>query len=327
VAAITDDEGRLLDQQRHEARPSSGAPGRFGAERPNVGTIAQTDFGYTGQPLRPAAQGRAMAAGCRLARRDLAGMGLMDYKARMYDSAIGRFIQPDSIIPNPADPQSWNRFSYVRNSPIMLVDPTGHWQDEGCGSGKLRELENADPKEKKAKEPPPDKYGGEPAINGCWVTDYDCLVWEQINQQFDPFAPYFGGNGGAPPYDVMENNRLVLEAYKLEHYDLWTLGARGLDNPLTVEQFANHGVDIEWVEFANPSRRTSGQAIFMDTMRLNPDWTTNYEPNFLNAVMQTHPGEVSSSKQDYYDRLIAINGDAQAAYGWLLISKELIGTE
>jgi RHS repeat-associated protein len=117
VAAITDDEGSLLDQQRYLP---------FGAERPNVGTITQTDFGYTGQSLRLWAQGRAMAAGCRLARRDLAGMGLMDYKARMYDSTIGRFIQPDSIVPQPEQPQDLNRYAYVVNRPIVLNDPTGH---------------------------------------------------------------------------------------------------------------------------------------------------------------------------------------------------------
>jgi len=53
-------------------------------------------------------------------------MGLMDYKARMYDGYLSRFIQPDSIIPNAADPQSWNRYSYVQNNPIAYNDPTGH---------------------------------------------------------------------------------------------------------------------------------------------------------------------------------------------------------
>jgi hypothetical protein len=55
----------------------------------------------------------------------------MGYKARMYDSTIGRFIQPDSIIPNPADPQSWNRYGYVKNNPLHFTDPAGH--KEACG--------------------------------------------------------------------------------------------------------------------------------------------------------------------------------------------------
>ncbi len=45
---------------------------------------------------------------------------------------INHFIQPDSIIPNPSNPQSWNRYSYVQNSPINYSDPTGHRIDDGC---------------------------------------------------------------------------------------------------------------------------------------------------------------------------------------------------
>jgi RHS repeat-associated protein len=53
--------------------------------------------------------------------------GIMDYKARFYSVALGRFIQPDSIIPDQSNPQSWNRFGYVINNPLNLTDPTGHW--------------------------------------------------------------------------------------------------------------------------------------------------------------------------------------------------------
>ena len=55
----------------------------------------------------------------------------MDYKARFYSVGLGRFLQPDSIIPNPANPQSWNRYSYVENRPILFNDPFGH--DSVCG--------------------------------------------------------------------------------------------------------------------------------------------------------------------------------------------------
>jgi hypothetical protein len=37
-----------------------------------------------------------------------------------------RFLQPDSIIPDQFNPQSWNRFSYVYNRPVNFNDPTGH---------------------------------------------------------------------------------------------------------------------------------------------------------------------------------------------------------
>jgi hypothetical protein len=50
----------------------------------------------------------------------------MDYRARFYSPALGRFIQPDTLIPDAANPQDWNRFSYVQNNPIQYNDPTGH---------------------------------------------------------------------------------------------------------------------------------------------------------------------------------------------------------
>ncbi len=54
------------------------------------------------------------------------GAGLYDYGARWYDSRVGRFITPDSLIPNSANPQDLNRYSYVRNNPLKYTDPTGH---------------------------------------------------------------------------------------------------------------------------------------------------------------------------------------------------------
>jgi hypothetical protein len=59
----------------------------------------------------------------------------MDYKARFYSAYLNRFQQPDSIIPNPADPQNWNRYAYVNNNPVKYIDPTGHHianQEGGC---------------------------------------------------------------------------------------------------------------------------------------------------------------------------------------------------
>lgn len=52
--------------------------------------------------------------------------GLYFYNARYYDPVLGRFIQADMIIPNQADPQAFNRYSYVRNNPVNLTDPSGH---------------------------------------------------------------------------------------------------------------------------------------------------------------------------------------------------------
>jgi RHS repeat-associated protein len=52
--------------------------------------------------------------------------GLYYYNARYYDPEIGRFISADSIVSNPANPQSLNRYSYCLNNPLKYTDPSGH---------------------------------------------------------------------------------------------------------------------------------------------------------------------------------------------------------
>ncbi len=53
--------------------------------------------------------------------------GLYYYGARFYDPALARFVQPDSMLPEPYDPQQLNRYSYVINNPLVYTDPTGNW--------------------------------------------------------------------------------------------------------------------------------------------------------------------------------------------------------
>ncbi|RMG42629.1 MAG: hypothetical protein D6719_06020 [Candidatus Dadabacteria bacterium] len=52
--------------------------------------------------------------------------GLYDYGARHYMPEIGRFIMADTVIPDIENPQSWNRYAYVRNNPVNRIDPSGH---------------------------------------------------------------------------------------------------------------------------------------------------------------------------------------------------------
>ncbi len=47
-------------------------------------------------------------------------------RARYYAPYLNRFISPDTIIPDPGNPQDLNRYSYVRNNPVRYTDPTGH---------------------------------------------------------------------------------------------------------------------------------------------------------------------------------------------------------
>jgi len=79
----------------------------WGNLRGSSDPTVDTDIGYTGQHLDTSTD-------------------LMYYNARYYDPTIGRFISPDTIVPDPTNPQDLNRYSYVRNNPIRYSDPTGH---------------------------------------------------------------------------------------------------------------------------------------------------------------------------------------------------------
>ena len=70
--------------------------------------------------------GNALPTGYTFTGQLDTGVGLMYYSARLYDAALARFIQPDTIVPQPGNPQALNRYSYVGNRPTMLVDPSGH---------------------------------------------------------------------------------------------------------------------------------------------------------------------------------------------------------
>jgi RHS repeat-associated protein len=98
LVATTDASGALTAETRYLP---------FGEVRTDVGTISSTDYGYTFQ-------------------REVASTGLMDYKARAYDPSLGRFVQPDSIVPSAANPQAYNRYGYVNDNPLKYNDPSGH---------------------------------------------------------------------------------------------------------------------------------------------------------------------------------------------------------
>ncbi len=39
---------------------------------------------------------------------------------------LGRFTQPDTLVPEPGNPQALNRYAYTLNNPLKYTDPSGH---------------------------------------------------------------------------------------------------------------------------------------------------------------------------------------------------------
>lgn len=129
----------------------------WGTIRPGPGNALPTDYAFTGQPLDETA-------------------GLYYYGARYYDPALGRFLQADTIVPDPTDSQSLNRYAYVLNNPVRYTDPSGH-----CIPGY---------------DCPGDKGQNEPNAGGEW-TPYDPV--ESARTAIDMGILWFSGHGEFGP--------------------------------------------------------------------------------------------------------------------------------
>ncbi|ETA69520.1 Rhs family protein, partial [Methanolobus tindarius DSM 2278] len=52
---------------------------------------------------------------------------LMYYGARYYSPEYRIFVQPDTMLPDPYNPQALNRYAYTLNNPVKYNDPSGHF--------------------------------------------------------------------------------------------------------------------------------------------------------------------------------------------------------
>jgi hypothetical protein len=61
----------------------------------------------------------------------------MYFRARYVDPALGTFLSPDTLVPEPGRAVDYNRFAFVRGNPLKYVDPSGHCavNEDGSRSG------------------------------------------------------------------------------------------------------------------------------------------------------------------------------------------------
>lgn len=57
----------------------------------------------------------------------LQSIGLINMNARLYDPILRKFLSPDNYVQDPFNTQSFDRFSYVFNNPLLYTDPSGNF--------------------------------------------------------------------------------------------------------------------------------------------------------------------------------------------------------
>jgi RHS repeat-associated protein len=87
----------------------------WGQLRPGPGSNLPTDYQFTGQRN--------------------SGWGLYYFKARWFDSNLGRFAQADTIIPTMGFSIAWDRYAGMLNNPLKYVDPSGYRPCDGEYTG------------------------------------------------------------------------------------------------------------------------------------------------------------------------------------------------
>jgi RHS repeat-associated protein len=245
TSLTTDDTGTPISEVRYLP---------YGEERWTSGATP-TDFTFTGQ-------------------RNEAGFGLMDYNARYYSARLGRFISPDSIVPELEMPQAWNRYSYVYNNPLRYTDPTGHLSED-----EVKEYFGFEDEDEMK------EAFGEAVTNQLWDTDF---TWGDV-------LDYDGGSAMLVLYETGEGTGI---------YEGGFLGIGGDHNANRVSSgILRQSEDVEFNPDLTEKYKDSYEnlpKIWMDNQgRYNHVTTTYVDIATLNEVFFWGQG-VSPAVEAYY---------------------------
>jgi RHS repeat-associated protein len=104
ISVITDQNGNVQQRLSYDAWGKRRYPN--GADDTGDAITSQTTRGFTAQ-------------------EELTVSGLVHLNGRIYDPLFGRMVSADPTVPDPLNPQAWNRYSYVGNDPLTFTDPSG----------------------------------------------------------------------------------------------------------------------------------------------------------------------------------------------------------
>ncbi len=126
--------------------------------------------------------------------------GFIHMNGRVYDPELGRFLSPDPLVQAPGNSQSWNRYSYVFNSPLSYTDPSGYSAEVGiCGVASASSMGGCDESEEEEQEQEPEEEcwgfnwhrgcGGETHVSSGSGSIGEALanafLWAELNEMWD----------------------------------------------------------------------------------------------------------------------------------------------
>jgi len=133
-------------------------------------------------------------------------VGLIHMNGRLYDPALHRFLQPDNYVQDPFNTQNFNRYEYVLNNPLLYIDLTGEYGEDGLTPNQQRGLggllgslgytikENwGDIK---------DWVGRNARSTGKWFEKQGRSVGEWFSKQYNFVKGWFEGDGTPRVVDV-----------------------------------------------------------------------------------------------------------------------------
>jgi hypothetical protein len=234
-------------------------------------------------------------------------------------SYINHFLQPDSLIPDPSNPQAWNRYSYVGNRPINFNDPTGHKpcdEEKGC-DGTLPKLDRSGGGNRVFDEERHRGYYDRPIKERKTLDD---KIHAEIDHRFDPFSGWLPLSVKYETSEYPTYDYYALNAYEQAGFDLIQIASNNQDNPMKEDDWLNSDVDIDYIYSKGVRGQPPGHKFFLNYMGRDVNNPSNYEANYLNALMTTHPQQLKDAKDAYYEQLIFVHGSSLGAWEYLQMS-------
>ncbi len=182
-------------------------------------------------------------------------VGLIYMNARYYLPEVGRFVSADTIVPEAKEPQSYNRYAYVHNSPLNFTDPTGH-REIGASANDLLPHEIPFPT---LSNPEPVFYGlPVPQEAVKWIRGYGANNFaaefadpSKVGKENAVYggssglhsAIDFGANAGTPVYSNVHGIVIIPSAFPRDASPNVTIQ---LDNGMTVN-YGHVNIDLKLV--------------------------------------------------------------------------------